>query len=171
MSQISYYSTKKTYSPLEISMPDSNINLELTRYEKKLGFTIDSDDAKVISNPMLLICGKKALVRTNRYTFFNIEIADDMWPLLRHCDNIEMYVNTDISSVETVYIGVQRVLHFPDTLKLDMWKQEADFLAMVDAIDTEDAEDDAEEDGEDDDDEGDDDGEDDDDDGDDDDDE
>ena len=135
MSHITYYNSRKTYTPLEISTPEINIDLKLLHFEKKLGFTIDSDDAKVISNPMLLICGRKALVRTNRYTFFNIEITDDMWPLLRHCDNIEMLVNNDDSSFETVYVMVQRVLHFPETLKLDMWKHEAELSAALEDID------------------------------------
>ena len=135
MSHITYYNSRKNYTPLKISTPEINIDLELSRFEKKLGFTIDSDDAKTISNPMLLICGRKALVRTNRYTFFNIKIADDMWPLLRHCDTIEMLVSNDDLSYETVYVMVQRVLHFPETLKLDMWKKEAALSAALEDID------------------------------------
>ena len=150
MSHITYYNSQKTYIPLEISTPEINIDLELSRFEKKLGFTIDSDDAKAISNPMLLICGRKALVRTNRYTFFNIKIADDMWPLLRHCDNVEMLVNNDDLSFETVYVMVQRVLHFPETLKLDMWKHEAELSAALEDIDILDDDDDVNEDDEDD---------------------
>lgn len=125
MSHITYYNTRKTYTPLALCLPELVCNLELLRFENKLAFLIDAKVAKDIRNPMLLICGKKAMVRTNRYTFFNITVKDDLWPLLRNYDTVEMLVNSDDSSYETVYVKIQRVLHFPDTLKLEEWTHDA----------------------------------------------
>ena len=138
MSQITYYNSSKTYTPLKIGTPDTTSELKLLRFEKKLSFVISEDDAKDIRNPMLLICGKQALARINRYTFFNVEITDDLWPLLSHCDNIEMLVTPDNSSCETVYMQIQRVLHFPDTLKLETWKHDTNSTAKDDDDDDDD---------------------------------
>ena len=63
MNKITFYEEHKHYHPMRIKTPDERSDLMLFRDDQKLSFSVYTNEARSISCPIILLCGKQVLVR------------------------------------------------------------------------------------------------------------
>ena len=115
MTALTYYPTRKRYTANTVSW-DKSDSRELGEFQNGLGLTLEFADVAGIRNPVLLVCRDRGLLKLNSYTFFDVNIPEDLRPRLRCCSTIEVIVSYSPTSATSVYPEVERVLRMPPYL-------------------------------------------------------
>ena len=125
MTALTYYPTRQRYTANTVSWDQSD-SRELGEFQNGLGLTLEFADVAGIRNPVLLVCRDRGLLKLNSYTFFDVNIPEDLRPRLRCCSTIEVIVSYSPTSATSVYPEVERVLRMPPYLDVFLPSESAE---------------------------------------------